>query len=359
MLLMKSNACGGNWNKSRVIGTHKGRHYLLRLRKGQEESEHSENDQNLDGGEREAHGAREEHYKADDASSAVSHNMRTISTEADKLETENSSENITRDILEQESKANATEKTDGDESKSTSKVDEGKHSEGSSSSNNDENKSELEVDEGKHSDSDNSLKMTYTKENERETVSANSEHIFLPNTTDSVEQARINSTGVSKETGNTDAKVNTEMPGSLQNGTSAQYTTEDGMVTEEKYKERANEMTSNGQQPGSNAIDESKIEMVDSTTTESSNSSTNTESGMSENTPRINATAEGHSSESYTTKEKTDSTQYEKHGGDDESRGTNESSDTPLMRLWMEVTLTPSILPTISFPKKRKMLLWI
>ncbi|KAL4280566.1 hypothetical protein GQ457_03G000290 [Hibiscus cannabinus] len=300
-------------------------------KEGQEESEHSANDQSLDGGDREAHEAREEHYKADDASSAVSHDTQSISSEADKLETENSSENLTRNVLEQESKANAMEKTDGDENKSESNVDEGKHSEGGSSSNNDENKSELKVDEGKHSESDNSLNVTDAKENDHETGSANTEHISLPNTTnttDFVDLASNNSTGESKETGNTNAKANIEMRGSLQNGTSAEDTTEDGMVTEEKYTERDNEATSNSQLSGSNAVDESKNEMVDSTTTESSNSLTNAESGISDDTSKINETAEGHSSDSSTTKDTTDSTQNEEQGGDDESRGTDENSDT-------------------------------
>ncbi|KAE8706621.1 hypothetical protein F3Y22_tig00110391pilonHSYRG00086 [Hibiscus syriacus] len=173
-------------------------------------------------------------------------------------------------------------KANGDENKSEAKDDEGKHIEGGSSPNNDENKSEVK-DEGKHSESDNSLNVSLPNKT---------------NTTDFVDQASSNSAEASKETSNMDSKANTEMPGSLQNGTSAQ-------------------------------VDASKIEMVDSITTESWNS-TNTESGMSDDNPRIKATAEGHNSKSSTTKENTDSTQNEKEEGDDEARGENESSDTSI-----------------------------
>ncbi|XVE48645.1 hypothetical protein DITRI_Ditri01bG0018700 [Diplodiscus trichospermus] len=264
-------------------------------KEGQEESDKLENDQDHDGGGRNAHEAREEHYKADDASSAVSHDTRIINSEAD---------NSTMNVLEQESKANTTEETNGDE-----------------------NKSELKDDEGKNSEGGSSLNVTYAKENDHEIGSSNS--ISLPNTTQTtafIEQASYNSTEVSKETGNKPAEVNTEMPGSLQNGTSAQNTTEDGMVTEEKYKEQANETISDGKQPGSNAVDSSKIENVDSATRDSLNGSTNAESGMSEDVARINATAAGDSFGS-STKETTSSNQNEKSEGDNESSGTDESSD--------------------------------
>ncbi|XWS67530.1 hypothetical protein CRYUN_Cryun04dG0014400 [Craigia yunnanensis] len=244
-------------------------------KEGEEESDNLANDQIHDGDGRNAHEAREEHYKADDASSAVSHDTQIISSEADKLDMENSNDNSTMNVLEQESKANTSEETNGDE-----------------------NKSELKVDEGKNFEGGSSLNVTYTKENDHESRSSNSEYISLPNTThttDFIDQASNNSTEVSKETGNRPAEVNTEMPGSLQNGTSAQNTTEDGMVTEEKYKEQANETISKSKQPDSNTVDSSKIENVDLATRDSSNSSTTAESVMSEDIAIINATAGGDS----------------------------------------------------------------
>ncbi|XVF00650.1 hypothetical protein REPUB_Repub04eG0019400 [Reevesia pubescens] len=277
-------------------------------KEGQEESDNLANDENHDGGGRNAHEAREEHYKADDASSAVSHDTQIIHSEADKLDMENSNDNSTMNVLEHGSKANTTEDT-----------------------NVDENMADLKVDEGKHSEGGSSLNVTYTKENDHESGSSNSEHISLPNTTnttDFIDQASNNSTEVGKETGNNPPEVNTEMLGSLQNGTSAQNTTKGGVITEEKYKEQVNETISNGKEPDSNTVDSSEIENVDSATRDSSNTSADAESGMSEDIAKINATAGGDSFGSPVTKEIIDSTQNEKSEGDNESGGTDENSDT-------------------------------
>ncbi|XVE67407.1 hypothetical protein DITRI_Ditri08aG0158000 [Diplodiscus trichospermus] len=284
-------------------------------KEGQEESDNLANDQNDDGSDRNAHEAREEHYKADDASSAVSHDAQIINSEADKLDMENSNDNSTVNVLEQESKANTTEETNGDE-----------------------NKSDLKVDEGKHSEGVSSLNVTYTNENDHDNGSSNSAYISLPkttNTTDFTDQASNNSTEVNKETDNKPAEVNTGMPGSLQNETavilksaSAQNTTEDGVSTEERYKEQANETNSNGKPSDSIAVDSSKTENINSATTESSNSSTNAESGTPEDISKINATAGGDNSESFMIKEITYSTQNEKSEGDNESGGTDETSES-------------------------------
>ncbi|PPD77190.1 hypothetical protein GOBAR_AA39055 [Gossypium barbadense] len=249
------------------------------------ENEELANDQNADGGDRDTHEAREEQYKGDDASSAVSHDTQITTSETDKLEMENPNDNLTTNVLEQESKANATEKTGGDENKS-----EGKQSEGGSSSTGDENKSDLKADEGKHSETGSSLNMTDSKENDHDTGSSNSEHISPQNTTDTTElivQASNNSTEESKETNNEAAK---EIPGSLQNGTSALDTTGGGRVIEEIYKEKANETV----------VDASKIENV------------------------VNVTTEGKGFESSTTKETTDNEKQ----GDNESNGKDENEDT-------------------------------
>ncbi|XP_022748633.1 myb-like protein X [Durio zibethinus] len=282
---------------------------------GQEEIDNLANDQNHNEGGKNAHEAREEHYKADDASSAVSHDTLISNSEADKLNMENSNENSTMNVSEQETKANSTEEINGDE-----------------------NKSDLKVDEGKYSEGGSSLNVTYTNENAYENGSSNLEYISLPsttNTTDLINQASKNSTVVRKETGNKPAEVNTGMPCSLQNGTaiilkstSSQNATGDGLVTEEKYKEQANEMNSNRKPTDSIAVDSSKTENVDSATTESSNSSTNAESGMSEDIPKINATAGRDSSESSMNKEITDSTQNDKSKGDNKSGGRDESSES-------------------------------
>ncbi|KAG4209635.1 hypothetical protein ERO13_A03G213300v2 [Gossypium hirsutum] len=261
-------------------------------KEGHEGNEESANDQNVDGGDRDTHEAREEQYKGDDASSAVSHDTQITTSETDKLEMENPNDNLTTNVLEQESKANATEKTDGDENKS-----EGKQSEGGSSSTGDENKSDLKADEGKHSETGSYLNTTDSKANDHDTGSSNSEHISLQNTTDTTElivQASNNTTEESKETNNEAAK---EIPGSLQNGTSALDTTGGGRVIEEIYKEKAKETV----------VDASKIENV------------------VDDTPRINVTTEGIGFESSTNKETTDN---EKQEGDNESDGKDENEDT-------------------------------
>ncbi|OMO75278.1 hypothetical protein CCACVL1_16237 [Corchorus capsularis] len=264
-------------------------------KEGQDESDNAENDQNHDGG-RNAHEAREEHYKADDASSAVSHDTQSINSETDKLDMENNS-TMNASLLQQESRNNTTEETNGDENNSESKVDEGGNS------------------------------SNFTKENDLETGSSNSGNTSLPNTantTDFIDQASNNSTEVNKETGSNSERENIEMPGTLQNGT----TTVDGMVTEEKYKEQANETISNSIQSDSNTVDSMKLENVDLVTRESSNSSSNAESGISEDITKKNATAGGDSVGYSETKESTDSTQNEKPEGENESGGTDESSDT-------------------------------
>lgn len=55
--------------------------------------------------------AREEHYKADDASSAVAHDTQTTSTETEILSTENSDVNSEVSIMKQENKSNYTEES--------------------------------------------------------------------------------------------------------------------------------------------------------------------------------------------------------------------------------------------------------
>lgn len=61
-------------------------------REDRAENENSSDDQDNEGGDKNAHEAREEHYKGDDASSAVTHDTQVISTETGKVSSESSNE---------------------------------------------------------------------------------------------------------------------------------------------------------------------------------------------------------------------------------------------------------------------------
>ncbi|XP_057976737.1 uncharacterized protein LOC131163924 [Malania oleifera] len=72
------------------------------------EHESLSEEQDHDGGGRNTHEAREEHYRGDDASSAVAHDTQTISTETENMMFENQNENELN-ILEQNNKFNGNE----------------------------------------------------------------------------------------------------------------------------------------------------------------------------------------------------------------------------------------------------------
>ncbi|KAF2320763.1 hypothetical protein GH714_030561 [Hevea brasiliensis] len=86
--------------------------------------ETSTEDEDHDGGEQSDHEAREEHYKADDASSAVTHDTQNISTETEKISSEKSNENSVTNDLELEKKSNNidTNVVNGDKTNSKSEL---------------------------------------------------------------------------------------------------------------------------------------------------------------------------------------------------------------------------------------------
>ncbi|XP_028767788.1 cilia- and flagella-associated protein 251-like isoform X2 [Neltuma alba] len=75
--------------------------------KENEDGEDEEKDSSVE--DKSTHEAREEHYMADDASSAVAHDALTTSTESVILSAENSNENSEMSIVKQENKPNYTE----------------------------------------------------------------------------------------------------------------------------------------------------------------------------------------------------------------------------------------------------------
>ncbi|KAJ7967617.1 dentin sialophosphoprotein-like [Quillaja saponaria] len=87
---------------------------------GEKETENSEDGEKEGSVENQnAHEAREEHYKGDDASSAVAHDTNTVNTETEKVSSENSNN------LEQMHKPNGTEETNRNENDMEFKVTEG------------------------------------------------------------------------------------------------------------------------------------------------------------------------------------------------------------------------------------------
>jgi hypothetical protein len=94
-------------------------------KQSQAENENSLEDQDHDGDDPNTHEAREEHYKGDDASSAVTHDTQTIISENEKLSSENNIEQSEMNILEQENKSNNTQEIGSYERTSAIKVGEG------------------------------------------------------------------------------------------------------------------------------------------------------------------------------------------------------------------------------------------
>ncbi|CAK9167877.1 unnamed protein product [Ilex paraguariensis] len=71
------------------------------------------------------HEAREEHYKADDTSSAVTHDTQTISTENENGSSENSNEHAEVNTFERENKVNNTEEVNVGQNKTALNVEDG------------------------------------------------------------------------------------------------------------------------------------------------------------------------------------------------------------------------------------------
>ncbi|GLT96997.1 hypothetical protein SLE2022_145850 [Rubroshorea leprosula] len=269
-------------------------------KEGQEESENSSNDQNQKGGGRISHEAREEHYKADDASSAVSHDVQIIGTENEKLRTENSDENSTIIIMGAENEANKTEETAGHE-----------------------NNLQLKSEEEKHTEAGNSLNNTIAEEKDHKISSYNSGNHSLPNAT---KAADSNDVARSKESTKKSAVVNAETLDSVQNGVAttsvskeSQNTTEAAVTTGEQSNqqsielEEANNLSSSSNQLDANTTVSTKTENAKAATSE---------------IIKPNATAEGgNRSESLTTKETTGATQNENSEGNHGLGGTDESTD--------------------------------
>ncbi|XP_041013711.1 cilia- and flagella-associated protein 251-like [Juglans microcarpa x Juglans regia] len=277
-------------------------------------------DQDRDGGN---HEAREEHYKGDDASSAVTHDAQTIISEADKLSSGNSIEISEMNILGQENKSNDTQETDTDQNNPAIKV------------------VESEI------DSIGTSLNAITIEQKGNNGSSNSVDGLVENSTRTAQstgqpEASNDTTLVSKEVSNNSDEVSTDRNNSTdtgigtsgfsqQNGTvnisdlaHAQNITADlsSVQTLEMEQNGNSTSVSESNQSDVNSTVSIKIEKADAGARESSTSSNTMESALSE---KITTETED-GSVSSTSKENTDATKNKADGKSELGR-TNESSD--------------------------------
>ncbi|XP_059647916.1 uncharacterized protein LOC132294175 [Cornus florida] len=281
---------------------------------GQIENE-SSLDQDHDGGSN-AHEAREEHYKADDASSAVTHDTQTISIETEKGSSENSDENTEMTNLEQENEVNNTEE-----------IDDG------------QNRTGLMLGDGEMAENGTRLNETANEEKGFEIVLPKSEDSALSNSTIQVEsnnllEVSINSTEVSTENRDLSLPNGTETTSDstpAQNATVEFSTSGDVSNLQTISLEQANNhiVAFDNNQSDFNSTLSTKSETTEPVTTgEFSNSSANSESAILGEVIRSNASTETENSSGSSTAENIDATQNEKSDTSDEMNETNESSKT-------------------------------
>ncbi|CAL5329440.1 unnamed protein product [Camellia sinensis] len=257
----------------------------------QNENENSLEDRNHDGGNRNAHEAREEHYRADDASSAVTHE-----TEGSL---ENSNKKTEMNSLGEENKVNNAEEITVAQ-----------------------NRTGIEDAKGEMVENVVSPNVTGKKEKGYKIGSSKSEDSWLLNstmTTEANNQPEIgnnNSTDGSLETNNLSLQNETETKASA---SKAQNATVEGTTSEDSalqtialgQENNSNATASKNNQSDSNLMISSNTENLESTAKgEFSNSSSTSELSISEKVATSNASVgvEGTS----TTEEHTDATRNEK-----------------------------------------------
>ncbi|KAA8545732.1 hypothetical protein F0562_020817 [Nyssa sinensis] len=282
----------------------------------QMENENSLEDHDHDGGGRNTREAREEHYKADDASSAVTHDTQTTSIETENGSLENSNEKNEKSILEQENEVNDNEE-----------IIVGQNTTG------------LKMGDSEMVKIGVPLNATADEEKDLETGSSKSKDSSVLNSTITTE------TNNQSEVSNNTMEVSSESHGlSLQNGTEiisdsiqAQNATVGGTTSGEGSSlqaivlEQANNsnIASNNNQSDSNTTISLNTENAEATTVESSNSSTIVQPVVSANVIRSNASAEAEESSGSSTIEETiDATQNEKSETTNEMNKTNETSNS-------------------------------
>lgn len=276
------------------------------------ENPSEDHDHDHDGDDQNTHEAREEHYKGDDASSAVTHDTQTIISESEKLSSENSIEQSDMNILEQENKLNNTQETDSHERTSAIKVGEGEMAK------NDTSLIEISVE---HKDNDSSTN----------TMNSSVTNSTMTTQTNVHPEGSNNTTLVSIDASNTSAVVNTEGR-DIKEGISGS-SQQNGTVTLSDSGHAQNLMVN-----GTNAGNSMSVQTLE--TEQTSNSSTVAESNQSDvnSTISINNNSEPAVPEKITTeaedgslssesKENIDATKDKKSDSNSESDGNDESSE--------------------------------
>ncbi|KAL2490888.1 Uncharacterized protein Adt_26516 [Abeliophyllum distichum] len=260
---------------------------------GETEKEGSLEESDHDGDEQSAHEAREEHYKADDASSAVAHDNQIVDPENENGSLENTKEQPETNILERESKENNGEETNfGDK------------------------RTDLELKDGEIAKTDNLLNVTTNEV--KENLSEKPENSPFSNTT------LTEGSNDHIETSNNSSEVRMESRDpSLQNGTDSklelnygQNGTVGGTTSGEANKSTLNV---DDNHIDSNSTIPLETKDSESSSGEFSDSSNNKESSLSENIRTELSVEAGSSTESL--KAKSDATETEKSdpdGGTDE-----------------------------------------
>ncbi|KAH0977757.1 hypothetical protein GBA52_027476 [Prunus armeniaca] len=253
-------------------------------REHQAENENSLDDQDNDTHDNNAHEAREENYKGDDASSAVTHD--TQNSEASALEKDIKSNDNSRMV------------------------------------------------DGVMAENGTSLNVTASEEKVNDAMSNPVDSSLLNATvktqSNALPEARNNSTEINGATDSYQQNVTETVSESVhsQNETLDGTTTGEGMTIQTLVVEQANNTASQNNQSDSNSTISTKIESADGVSGESSNSSKKVETDVSENILRSDGTAETENgSSSPTIKEITDTSHNEESNGTSESGRTDEGSD--------------------------------
>ncbi|CAK9144992.1 unnamed protein product [Ilex paraguariensis] len=258
------------------------------------------------------HEAREEHYKADDASSAVAHDTQIVRTENGTGSLEHSDEHSGMNTLEQENKVNNTEEVDVGQIKTS-----------------------LKMGDGEIAENGSPLHRTADEEKSSGVVSPKPEDVSLLNTkqkTEANDQSQLSnsSTEASTETLDLTLQNGTKTISDfteVQNLTVGGTTYGKGSNLRTIALEQANTITTDNHESDSKVTIFAKPEAAEAKPRESSNSFTKPVFVVSENVVRSNTSvAVEHSSEFSRTEELTDATHDEKSDTVIEMNKTDENS---------------------------------
>ncbi|CAA2963748.1 Hypothetical predicted protein [Olea europaea subsp. europaea] len=295
---------------------------------GETEKEGSIEDNNHDGDEHSAHEAREEHYKADDASSAVAHDNQIIDPENEKGSLENTKEQWENkengEEINLDDKRTDLEMRDGNMTKSddhsnvTTNI-EWKNKEKGEEVNLGVNRTNLEVKDGSMSKSDNQSNVTTNEAEEK--LKEKSENSSLSNATltvvsnDHIETSNI-SLGMRMESRDPSLQNGTESKLVLNHGENGTI----GGTTSGVANNSTSDMVSNHVDSISTIPPKNKD--LESSSWEFADSSNDSESSVAENIRSELSVEAGNNTESLTVKN--DATEAEKSDND---VGTDEFSD--------------------------------